>query len=401
VYKRQDINGPYDINEVYADLTSLGGSQNQRMYDDGTNGDQTKEDGVYTYTLRKQSFPLGEKTVAIFARDNKRAEVQTSIGIEVKDAKEFSEPSTILRAGVTPFKVPNDGYTTATLWAIVQDPEDDIDSVVADLTPIGGEKKAQLGDNGVAGDLVADDGNYSIQFQVSPMTPLGKATIRLTAEDDIGHLTTSEVALNVVLPPIDPEIISGQVEPDEVPNDGTTQCLLTVAASDQNDDIVSVVVDLSKVGGDDAVVMNDNGINGDKVTGDGIWSVRFTVPSTVPSGSKDVTVTATDSTQRIASSKVSFRVFQANMPPAIEDYQTGLTGGRARIGDVIIMKVNASDPEGRISRVEADLTELSLGLITLLDNGEGDDEIAGDGTYTGSIKPVSYTHLTLPTTPYV
>jgi hypothetical protein len=221
---------------------------------------------------------------------------------------------------------------------------------------------------------------------VSPATPLGKIDLDLVAEDKVNHVVKGKVSFMVVLPPADPIIIGTDIEPNTVPNDGKTQCDVTAAVSDPNGDIVSVVADLSKVGGAESVQMKDDGKGADKRSGDGIWSVRFTVPSTVLSGSRDIDIKVTDSTDRYVTSKVSLRVEQSNKPPEIKGYETGLTDNKVRIGETISVKVNASDPEGRIARVEMDLSELSLGTVELLDDGTGDDEIQGDGVFSGSIR---------------
>jgi hypothetical protein len=231
---------------------------------------------------------------------------------------------------------------------------------------------------------MSDDGNYSLQVMVSPATPLGKVDMSLTAEDEVGHTADSSVRIEAILPPADPAIVTISLEPKNLPNDGKTKCLLEVVTSDVNDDIAQTTADLSNVGGARSVAMKDDGKGADKKSGDDVWSLEFSVPQSVLAGTKKIEVIVTDSTGRTATSSESLRIDQSNLPPGIVSYRYYPQDATVGIGDEFTVFVNASDPEGKISKVDLDLTELSMGTVTLLDDGMDPDTKAGDLTYSGS-----------------
>ena len=60
-----------DLSSVEINLSSLGGLSNQAMYDDGTNGDETAGDEIYSYLFEAGTTePVGNKTVTITATDS-------------------------------------------------------------------------------------------------------------------------------------------------------------------------------------------------------------------------------------------------------------------------------------------------------------------------------------------
>jgi subtilisin family serine protease len=66
-----DKNGLDDINRVEFDLSSIFGSKNQKMYDNGRNGDQNKFDGVYSYAyVVPGGVTGGTKALQISVSDN-------------------------------------------------------------------------------------------------------------------------------------------------------------------------------------------------------------------------------------------------------------------------------------------------------------------------------------------
>jgi hypothetical protein len=63
-----DPNG--GLTSVEIDLSSVGGSATQAMYDDGTHGDITAADDTYSYLLSGTTVGVGNKTLAITAEDS-------------------------------------------------------------------------------------------------------------------------------------------------------------------------------------------------------------------------------------------------------------------------------------------------------------------------------------------
>ena len=67
----------------------------------------------------------------------------------------------------------------------------------------------------------------------------------------------------------------------------------------------TVAVDLTPIGGSPETRMFDGGTGGDKMAGDGIYTIRVTVPPEIANGLKDLVISATDS---------RFRVYRAHIP---------------------------------------------------------------------------------------
>jgi ligand-binding sensor domain-containing protein len=91
--------------------------------------------------------------------------------------------------------------------------------------------------------------------------------------------------------------------PEKIKADGTMQTLLTVQtvpAVTQPGPLPTVTVDLSPIGGVHDAVMVDDGTGGDKVAGDGIYTMQTSVEAQTQNGIKDLVITSTDSRLRVA-----------------------------------------------------------------------------------------------------
>lgn len=366
-----------NLYRITIDMSPIGGSVDQRMYDDGSNGgDKVEEDGIYSYTLTREA-PIGEWTFKITVRDSKGAEAYANVTLRVDPLSEFTESPEFIGAGVDPPKVPNDGFTTATIWAIIEDAENDIERVTADLSSLGGDNRQEMNDEGEYGDLFGNDDNYSFAFMVDPLTPLDMYQVQIMAFDETGHETKEGVWVEVILPPVPPMITDIMVDPDTVVNDGKQKAQVIATVEDDNDDVHEVWVDLTPLKGRSEATMTYEGGN--------VWSLEFTVDETVTPGLKGkIEVTARDLTGLTASESFSLTVEKANSPPIIDDLF--VSKYEVSAGEEVILKVNASDAENEPLVVEVDLSSFLISDITLLDDGAGPDETGGDGVYTGAFK---------------
>ncbi len=378
-----DEDGNLKTNGVTADLSELIGDSytKQVLYDDGTHGDAVKEDGTYTYMVTKTPRSVGEKVLRITAEDYRGAKGYSNVTIVVRSVYDWTEEPEFVRAGVTPRGVPNDGFTEAVIWARVDDEEGDLDKVTADLSPAGGENKQRLYDDGTSGDVFSDDGNWSFAFTVSPITPLGELRVELTAYDHAGHEVNEIVWIKVIIPPVAPIIKEVQLEPTTVVNDGKEMCELTALVEDDNEDLLQVHVDLSRVDGSSKASMYDDGTHGDLKPDDDIWTITFTVPSSVYMGSKKLEITAEDAEGLTGENSATLYVDQANLPPEIYEWKLSATSVSSGTRGGVF--VNVSDPEGFILEVVIILTELDGSVIDLLDDGEGADATADDMLFSG------------------
>jgi hypothetical protein len=90
-----EINDPEDsVTSVRIDLSSLGRSSNQRMYDDGTHGDEEADDNIYSFeaTIPSNVDP-GERTLPITVTDTEGENVESEVTVlvfssEVVDGEE-------------------------------------------------------------------------------------------------------------------------------------------------------------------------------------------------------------------------------------------------------------------------------------------------------------------------
>ncbi|MFW3145476.1 MAG: hypothetical protein ACMUIE_01530 [Thermoplasmatota archaeon] len=372
--------------QVTVDLSAVGGSPTQKMYDNGDPryGDEVDDDGTYSYLLRSQ-MPVGEWTFMITARDSKGGLGYGNVTIRVDPISEFTEAPEFKDAGVFPQGVPNDGFTPGTIWAIIEDQEDDVERVSADLSAIGGDDDQKLYDDGSNGDLFSKDGNWSFTFTVDPLTPLDKYQIEIRATDTTGHESMDRIWLDVILPPVPPVITEVSPNPETVVNDDETKVVVTAIVEDDNDDVVEVTVDLSPVGGRSSEMMRDDGISPDSRAGDDMWTVEFTVPDTVSTGMKGrIDVTAVDSAGFSDTKSFSLTVEKANSPPDILDYR--VSKFNVKPGDQITVEANLTDPDLELLDALLILTELNMSDVPLTDDGEAPDREADDMTFTGSFR---------------
>lgn len=88
----EDKSGLKNIEDVLIDLSPIGGSSNQRMYDDGSHGDSLADDGVYSFeaVIPREVAP-GEKSLQVTVEDKSGEETTRDIQITVLSAEEKRE----------------------------------------------------------------------------------------------------------------------------------------------------------------------------------------------------------------------------------------------------------------------------------------------------------------------
>jgi hypothetical protein len=107
---------------------------------------------------------------------------------------------------------------------------------------------------------------------------------------------------------VNPRVMMQKAEPSSVDNNGAEQVLLTAYVYSPDDTISGVTIDLSPIDGSATQTMYDDGTNGDAVAGDNIYSYLTTVPVTVNTGLKRLTVTGTDSQSRMGTRDIDLMV---------------------------------------------------------------------------------------------
>lgn len=100
----------------------------------------------------------------------------------------------------------------------------------------------------------------------------------------------------------------GYANPDQVTNNQNTSVLFTADVTDNDNNVTSVVIDLSSLGGLYNQTMYDDGSHGDVTAGDGTYSVQYTVPAGVDEGPRYLQVTATDADSQTGQALIDFTV---------------------------------------------------------------------------------------------
>jgi hypothetical protein len=113
-----------------------------------------------------------------------------------------------------------------------------------------------------------------------------------------------------------PRILNRESDQETIYLEATPQnLLLTAVVLDADDNIDTVVIDLTTLNGDSAQIMYDDGINGGDVTaGDGVYSFTANVPLGAGSGTKTLTVTAIDADLQISQGQI---ILEAVVPGEI------------------------------------------------------------------------------------
>ena len=184
---------------VTGDLTSIGGTATQTFFDDGTNGDVTAGDNVFSFNATVASGTTGgAKSLPITITDAQARSGSTSISLTVLAPTNplgtgSANPSSVQPGGTTLLTV------TVTPGTI---PASTGLTVTADLTSIGGSASQQFFDNGTNGDVTAGDNIFSFSTTVSPGTAVGAKSLPVTITDAQSRTGNTSISLTVVTAPV-------------------------------------------------------------------------------------------------------------------------------------------------------------------------------------------------------
>jgi hypothetical protein len=92
-----------------------------------------------------------------------------------------------------------------------------------------------------------------------------------------------------------PNVLTWKVSPWAAPADGKTKVIITSTVNDPNNDVSSVTIDLSRLGGGVNAALYDDGVHSDGSKQDGVYGLVVTIPKNVPTGEIPLNLTATDS----------------------------------------------------------------------------------------------------------
>ncbi len=186
----EDPDGLEDIVSVTADMSDLGMDEDVAMGDDGEDGDDEAGDGVYTlvFTVGAEVEP-GRMKLVVTVTDTEGQDDDDRVNLKVV---KFNYLPEIGWMTFDPSAEAPDGESEVLLVVPVTNGNgpDDIESVTADLSEVGGARRATLRDDGSKGDATAGDGEYSLLFVISEDTEEGSKTIEVTVTDVSGAEVT-------------------------------------------------------------------------------------------------------------------------------------------------------------------------------------------------------------------
>lgn len=143
---------------VTGDLSNIGGSSTQAFYDDGSNGDATPGDGVYSFAAVVPFATVpGAKILPVSIEDAQSRQSATTIVLDVQAQGALSG------IGLATPTVVSQGGTSALIVSVVPgtNPSSTDVAVTADLSAIGGSATQTFYDDGTNGDQIAGDGIYT------------------------------------------------------------------------------------------------------------------------------------------------------------------------------------------------------------------------------------------------
>jgi hypothetical protein len=303
---------------VSADLSSIGGSTTQTLYDDGTYGDDVAGDGIFSFGATVASgTSSGAKSLPFTITDAQGRSGGGTIGLTVPAATSptgtgAANPGTVLAGAGTLLTVTVTPGTNPVGTGL---------TVTADLSSIGGSSTQTFYDDGTHGDAVAGDGVFSFQATVSSGTTGGTKFLSFTVADAQGRSSGGAITLNVT-GPTNPTGI-GAANPGAVLPGASA--LLTVAVTpgaNPTSTGLTVSADLSSIGGSATQTFYDDGTHGDAVAGDGVFSFQATVSSATTSGATSLPFTINDAQGRIGTGAISLTVSAVSQVRNIEDFDS-------------------------------------------------------------------------------
>ena len=181
-----------------------------------------------------------------------------------------------------------------------------------------------------------------------------------------------------------PIIYYVEVIPHRAPPDGRTVIDIKASVDDPGglDNISGVRADLSSIGKLSNSALVDNGLWGDEVPGNGIYTLQTSISEDTPKGPKEIPVAALNKDGWLALSKV---VLDVEKSPFVTESSATPSELQADGKTIVTLAVKVENPGGveEIKYVTVDLTEIGGAPdIPMWNNGTHGDVIAGDLFFT-------------------
>jgi subtilisin family serine protease len=209
----------------------------------------------------------------------------------------------------------------------------------------------------------------------------GEYDIEARAFDGSRYSEIAVCRVNVVNENVQPEIMEANIYPAEIVVGQDITITLTADVRDPDGPMESLTVtaDLSSIGENADLLMNDDGEFDDRVEGDGIFTGSFEPSTSLIPGSYPIIITAVDRRGVFDEAVVSLSV-QSDIDVTVDIYPRNLWSG-----ELVSISVDIGSP-GDVKVFAESLIFSSSQGVELKDDGIGSDSIAGDDIYTVETK---------------
>jgi DNA/RNA endonuclease G (NUC1) len=195
---------------VNANLFSIGGSASQSFFDDGSNGDVTANDNIFSYNATIANGTIAGGKFLPFTITETSPLNRTTSGAISLTVLAPTNPSGVGAANPSSILPGETSMLTVTVTPGTNPPSSNL-VVMADLSSIGSGGSQQLFDDGVSGgDLIANDNVFTyITTTPDGLTPRAKS-LPFTVSDAQGRSSNGTIALTILQPtePVDHLVIS-------------------------------------------------------------------------------------------------------------------------------------------------------------------------------------------------
>jgi hypothetical protein len=194
---------------VTADLSSIGGSSPQTLFDDGSHGDVTANDNVFSFSA---TVPLnttsGIKSIPATITDAQSRTGSATVSLTVTPLS--TPPTGTGSANPSSLQVGDSTLLTVAVTSGVNPPSSTL-SVTGDLTSIGGSSSQQFYDDGTNGDATAHDNVFSFRTTIPVAITAGSKSLPISISDDLNRSSGTSISLTVQPPPASNSVKISQV----------------------------------------------------------------------------------------------------------------------------------------------------------------------------------------------
>src|SRR5258706_1104707 len=309
---------------VSANLTAIGGSASQQFFDNGTNGDVTPNDKIFSFQATVAANTTGgAKSLTATITDAQARSSSATISLNVL----APTPPTGVGAA-TPSSVQAGNQTKLTVTVTPgSNPTSSGLAVSGDLSSIGGSAGQQFFDDGTHGDVTSGDNVFTFQATVSAGTATGAKSLLTTITDGQSRTGTASISLTVTAASTPPTGV-GSATPSSLQTANSTLLAVNVApGANPVSTGLGVTGDLTSIGGSASQQFFDDGSHGDVTAGDKLFSFQAIVSASP--GGKTLPITVSDGQARSSTTSISLTVLTPPPPTTIKVSQVYGGGGNS------------------------------------------------------------------------